>query len=176
MRVRAAVPGAGLLHFAAHAVVDGARPLDAYLQLADAPNADDDGRLAAWEVLSQLRLNADLVTLSACRTARGRTLGGDGVLGLSQAFQVAGARAVLATLWDVPDSATGELMESFYGALAGGHDAASALRAAQLDSLARQRAQDQAGAWRRLGRWLRRESRPDGSPFEWAAFKLDGRP
>jgi CHAT domain-containing protein len=178
-RVRAALPEAGLMHFAAHAVVDGARPLDAYVQLAHADGAGqdghDDGRLAAWEVLSELTIDAELVTLSACRTARGRTLGGDGVLGLSQAFQLAGAEAVLATLWDVPDRPTAELIEVFYQVLADGHDAASALRAAQLDMLARQRARADAGIWSRLGRFLRGDRRGDAGPYEWAAFKLDGR-
>ena len=175
-RVRAALSGTGLLHFAAHAVVDGARPLDAYVQLASSPDESDDGRLTAWEVLSQHRLDADLVTLSACRTARGRTLGGDGVLGLSQAFQLAGAKAVLASLWNVPDQVTSQLMTSFYRTLAEGEDAASALRTAQLEVLARQRARSEDGVLSRMGRWLRRDSRPDAGPFEWAAFRLDGHP
>ena len=175
LNVRAALSGTGLLHVAAHAVVDGARPLDAYVQLASSPDESEDGRLTAWEVLSQLRLDAELVTLSACRTARGRTLGGDGVLGLSQAFQLAGAKAVLASLWDVPDQVTSELMASFYQTLANGEDAASALRAAQIEVLARQRARGGDGVLSRMGRWLRRDSQPDAGPFEWAAFKLDGR-
>nr|WP_277347450.1 CHAT domain-containing tetratricopeptide repeat protein [Wenzhouxiangella sp. XN79A] len=173
-RVRAALPEAGLVHFAAHAVVDGARPLDAYVQLAHADGDRDDGRLAAWEVLSQLELDAELVTLSACRTARGRTLGGDGVLGLSQAFQLAGANAVLATLWDVPDEPTAALMAAFYRALAGGADAADALQAAQRAMLTRQRARERG--WRRLLRALGGERADGGGPFDWAAFKLDGWP
>jgi len=174
-RVRQALPAAGMLHLAAHAVVDGARPLDAYVQLAPDGQAGDDGRLAAWEVLSELQFDAELVTLSACSTARGRTLGGDGVLGLSQAFQLAGARAVLATLWDVPDRPTAELMTVFYRGLAEGRDPASALRTAQIDSLARVQDHRHPGFWRRIGQWLRGESGGQVSPFEWAAFKLEGR-
>jgi CHAT domain-containing protein/Tfp pilus assembly protein PilF len=174
-RVRAAMPRAGLLHLAAHAVVDGARPLDAYIQLAREADGQDDGRLAAWEVLTQLQIDAELVTLSACSTARGRTLGGDGVLGLSQAFQLAGARAVLASLWDVPDQATADLMAAFYQRLAAGQDAASALRAAQLEALSQQRAVGPSGFWQRLAHWFGREPDMSVGPFEWAAFKLDGR-
>jgi CHAT domain-containing protein/Tfp pilus assembly protein PilF len=174
-RVLDAIPEASLLHLAAHAVVDGARPLDAYIQLTPDAETQNDGRLAAWEVLTRLKLDADLVTLSACSTARGRTLGGDGVLGLSQAFQLAGARAVMATLWDVPDQATADLMADFYRRLAAGQNAAGALRLAQLEAMSRQRSGGPSGFWQRLG--LGRDNERDGSggPFEWAAFKLDGR-
>ena len=60
----------------------------------------DNGLLQAWEVFEKVRVNADLVTLSACQTALGREVSGEGLMGFSQAFQYAGARTVLASLWN----------------------------------------------------------------------------
>ena len=100
-----------------------------------------------------MRLDADLVTLSACDTGLGKVLGGEGLLGLTQAFRYAGARTVLASLWSVSDASTSELMRRFYGSLKQGQTKADALRSAQLDLL----------------------RDPELShPFRWAAFVLVG--
>src|SRR5262249_5577845 len=78
-----------------------------------------DGYLTAREVLEFWKLDADLVTLSACETALGRPGGGDGHLGFAQAFLTAGSRSVCLSLWKVDDAATALLMDRFYQNLTG---------------------------------------------------------
>jgi CHAT domain-containing protein len=82
-----------------------------------------------------LTLASDLVVLSACQTARGRLLAGEGVQGLAHAFFQAGAQSVVASLWNVNDERTATFMEALYRHLAEGQSKAAALRAAKLDLL-----------------------------------------
>ena len=100
-----------------------------------------------------MRVDADLVTLSACETGLGKVANGDDVVGLTRAFLYAGARTVIASLWQVDDKATGELMTSFYESLAKNAGKREALRVAQL-------------------RFLKKQP----EPFFWAAFQLTGSP
>jgi CHAT domain-containing protein/tetratricopeptide (TPR) repeat protein len=124
---------APLVHFATHAVIDPALPLDSALLLA--PGPDDEGLLQAWEVAEQLEVASDLVVLSGCDTARGAERGGEGILGLVRALQVAGARSVIASLWRVDDESAAELMSRFYAGLRTGLARDEALRQAQLTLL-----------------------------------------
>jgi CHAT domain-containing protein len=111
------------LHLATHGEAD-TRPFESALILAQdhLPDATrrqssapfEDGRLTAREVLETWQLNAELVTLSACESGIGRSGGGDGLLGFSQAFLRAGACAVCLSLWKVDDAATALLMNRFY--------------------------------------------------------------
>ena len=117
------------LHFATHGESNEVRAFDSVLILsqdklpkASQPRAGApliDGQLSAQEVLDYWKLDAELVTLSACETALGRTGGGDGSLGFAQAFLVAGSRAVCLSLWKVDDTATALLMNRFYQNLLG---------------------------------------------------------
>ena len=101
-----------------------------------------------------LKLNADLVTLSACRTALGKDIAGEGLVGLTRGFLYAGASRVVATLWSVEDKATAEMMRRFYsGIFKDKLSPASALRAAQL------------------AMWHDKQWR---SPYYWGAFTLQG--
>jgi tetratricopeptide (TPR) repeat protein len=145
---------ARLVHFACHGVIDPRFPLDSGLALSKASgDADDNGLLQAWEVFEGMRLDADLVTLSACDTGLGRDMGGEGWVGLARAFQYAGARSVLASLWAVSDRSTAALMTSFYRGLRRGLSKDEALRAAQVEML----------------------GRPETAhPYYWAAFQLSG--
>ena len=129
-------------------------------------SASADGRWTLREIQAD-RFDADLVTISACESGLG-PISADGVLGLSRAFLVAGARSVLVSLWRVADIPTRYQMEHFYRALAGnGGDRAAALREAQLATLRALR----AGTLRTLsGRPL-----PE-SPAFWAPFVLLGEP
>jgi CHAT domain-containing protein len=133
--VRRHVDGASVLHFATHAITDDLDPLGSFLALAsDAPEPDRDGRLTAEEIYD-LWLDADLVVLSACRSATG-PITGDGLLGLTRAFFASGARSVVATLWDLPDEAGRRLLPRFYREWLATGDKARALRHAQLAWLA----------------------------------------
>lgn len=127
------------LHFATHARVNDRRPDRTHLVLSQ-------GVLAVPEIRS-LRLRAELVTLSACETALGRRVRGEGVIGLPHAFLAAGARGVLVTLWRIGDQSAAEFMREFYQELSSGHSAAQALR------LVRQRWVAGSGASAHPSRW-----------------------
>lgn|GEM_PF-986611 len=116
------------VHFACHGLLDAERP--ALSGLALTPVGDDDGTLRVLDVF-RLKVDADLVVLSACETARGKVLNGEGVLGLTRAFLHAGAPRVIASLWKVDDAATRALMSKFYARWAEGSSPAAALRDAQ---------------------------------------------
>jgi CHAT domain-containing protein len=116
------------IHFAAHAVANAESPLNSAVILS---RAGEDYKLYAKDVIAQ-RLQAELVTISACRSAGARTYAGEGLLGFSWAFLQAGARNVIAGLWDADDAATADIMSEFYGRLASGSRPAAALRLAKL--------------------------------------------
>ena len=108
--------GFGMLHLATHGLFNKVNPLLSGLELE--ADADNDGLLQVHEVLG-LRLNADLVTLSACETGLGsgyfaEVPAGDDFVGMTRAFLAAGSVSVVATLWDVDDQASGKLMKRFY--------------------------------------------------------------
>lgn len=133
--VRAQIDQYTLLHFATHGYLSEDAPLLSAILLADG------AALSVYEIMS-LRLRADLVVLSACRTALGETTGGDDVLGLTRGLLGAGARAALVSLWPVADVSTSLLMGFFYRRLRAGLAPAAALQAAQNEL--RQLSADQA--------------------------------
>lgn len=145
------------IHFATHGLVDARYPALSALAMAqfDERGAPQEGLLRLHDIY-ELELNADLVVLSACETALGREVRGEGLLGLSQGFLYAGARSLIASLWQVPDRATSELMARFYGFLL--HDGlapAEALRRAQLAVAGERRWRDPYfwGGFVLLGDW-----------------------
>lgn len=151
----AAFRRADVLHFATHAVVDEVVPARSRIVLTRIDQrgrvSDDALDLAA---IASLDVSASTIVLSACRTALGAPLPGEGLLGLSRAFFLAGARRVVATLWEVQDRATSELMRRFYAAMfERGLAPAAALRDAQLGLAASER-------WRH--------------PYYWAGAALNG--
>jgi CHAT domain-containing protein/Tfp pilus assembly protein PilF len=124
------------IHFATHGILrlaDGTPP-SLVLSLAGDQHGED-GFLTLGEVTG-LRLNADLVVLSACQTGQGRLYKAEGVNGLARAFLYAGSRAVLCSLWRVDDEATAGLMADIYAGLKADQSAPEALRAAQLQRIA----------------------------------------
>jgi CHAT domain-containing protein len=123
-----------IIHFAAHAVAVPKFPERSALILGRAPHSRDDGLLQARDI-AKLNLDADLVTLSACDTANGKLEGEEGVTSLLQAFLLAGAKSVLASVWKVDDASTATLMKQFYTHIAEGEGEATALRDAELDLL-----------------------------------------
>lgn len=133
-RVRHAMTGASVVHFATHGVVSDDAPSASYLALAGASaQPDDDGHLSAGE-LYDLRIDADLVMLGACRSATGPDTG-DGVTGLARAFLAAGVPTVVAALWDLPDATTARMQPAFYRRWNAHASPSDALRHAQLDLL-----------------------------------------
>jgi CHAT domain-containing protein/uncharacterized protein HemY len=110
--VVAQMPNASLIHLATHGLLNDIGNTGIPGAIALAPSPGDNGYLTSDEI-SQLKLNADLVVLSACDTGSG-TLSGDGVVGLSRSFLTAGTSRVMVSLWQVPDDSTAALMENFY--------------------------------------------------------------
>ncbi len=135
------------LHIASHGTFHADSPLSSALLLAK--DDTNDGTLTVGELYS-MRLNADLVTLSACETGLGKIANGDDVVGLTRGFLYAGSRSIVASLWKVDDEATSYLMTRFYSALKG-TSKREALRLAQIET---------------------RKKYPH--PYYWAAFQLTG--
>jgi CHAT domain-containing protein/Flp pilus assembly protein TadD len=130
-RTNPVVRQARYLHVASHALVDNKHPALSALLLATVPGDEQDGLLQTYEVF-ELELTADLVVLSACETALGREVRGEGLVGLTRAFLFAGASTVSVSLWPVEDSSTGSLMTAFYRELQRGVPVVEALRRAKL--------------------------------------------
>jgi CHAT domain-containing protein/Tfp pilus assembly protein PilF len=126
-----------ILHFATHGVLDDASPLYSQLVLA-APRAGeaDDGLLEAREIL-EMSLDAGLAVLSACETGRGQSGAGEGLIGMSWAFFVAGCPATVASQWKVEAASTNRLMLAFHRELRAGRTPAAALRLAALAQMRR---------------------------------------
>ena len=155
-RARSIGKGVSLIHYACHAYVNERSPLDSALVFtipAKPSPGQDNGLLQAWEIFEKVRIDADLVTLSACDSGLGKEMGGEGLIGLTRAFQYAGARSVLASLWKVEDESTADLMKRFYGYLKAGKTKDEALRLAQIDLI---------------------RSPKFSQPRDWAAFQLAG--
>jgi len=144
-----------ILHFAAHGIFNNDHPelSGIILSLYDKSGKPRAGFLRLQEIYN-LNLPVELVVLSACDTARGREIDGEGLIGLTRGFMNAGAAGVVASLWKVDEDATAELMKYFYaGVLKEGLAPATALRNAQIKM------------------WQSKRRHP---PYYWAAFVLHG--
>ncbi|HYE74233.1 MAG TPA: CHAT domain-containing protein, partial [Blastocatellia bacterium] len=144
-----------ILHFATHGLLNSQTPelSGLVLSLFDEKGAEQNGILQLHEIYN-LKLNAELVVLSACETALGKEIRGEGHIGMTRGFMYAGATRVLASLWKVNDEATRDLMKLFYEKLLREKlRPAAALRAAQIEM-------------RKQKRWQ--------SPYFWGAFVLQG--
>jgi len=143
------------IHFATHALINQNNPDQSAIVLSqvDEQGKPLNGLLSAQEI-HKLKLPAELVVLSACRTGLGEDAPGEGLLSLTRGFLSSGAARVMTSLWAVEDQATAELMSRFYRRALGPKAVtpAAALRAAQEEM------------WRD-GRW---------SPYYWGGFTLQG--
>ncbi len=143
------------IHIASHGLLNTLHPelSGIALSLVDREGRPQNGFLEMHDVYN-LSLGADLVVLSACETALGKEVKGEGLVGLSRGFMYAGAPRIVASLWAVPDLSTAELMTRFYrNMLVDGMRPAAALRQAQVS------------LWKD-GHWAR--------PYYWAAFTIEG--
>jgi CHAT domain-containing protein len=145
---RALAGGFSRIHFATHGKFNADSPLDSGLYLAR--GSESSGVLTVGELYS-MKVDVDLVSLSACETGLGKVSSGDDVVGLTRGFLYAGSRSIVASLWSVDDQATGELMRAFYENLQQ-YPKSEALRRAQLSTRAR-----------------------FPHPFFWGAFQVIGR-
>lgn len=145
-----------IVHFGSHAFIDNIHPdlSGLVLSLVDDKGEPQDGFLRSTDIFN-LRLNADLVVLSACKTAVGKNLQGEGLLSVTRGFMYAGARRVIASLWSVDDHAAAELMVKLYREMLSNRKRppSAALRASQV-------------AMRKDLRWR--------FPYYWAGFVLTG--
>jgi CHAT domain-containing protein len=144
-----------IVHFATHGIMDDAHPKLSGIALStiDEKGRPQDGLLRLLDIYD-MNLPVELVVLSACETALGKDIRGEGLVGLVRGFMYAGAPRVVASLWSVDDDSTAELMKIFYREMfQGGNTAAAALRQAQLEM------------WRSK-RW--------SAPYYWAGFVLQG--
>jgi CHAT domain-containing protein/tetratricopeptide (TPR) repeat protein len=121
----------GLIHFVAHGTASRISPLDSAVVLSQDGSSYN---LYARDIAAN-RLQADLVTISACDSAGSRIYSSEGLVGLSWAFLRAGARRVIASLWEVNDASTPKLMDHLYSAITAGEEPAVALRNAKLSLL-----------------------------------------
>ena len=142
-----------IIHFATHGLIDDQRPGRSAIILALDEEPTEDGLLQMREIFN-LKMRAELVTLSACQTGLGQSIRGEGIEGLSRAFFYAGASSVLMSLWAVNDEATSQLMERFYYHLLKAETTMGALQQTKLEMIA-------SSALRH--------------PFYWAGFVLSGR-
>jgi CHAT domain-containing protein len=147
--------GFRVLHFATHALADTENPERSglVLSMVDAEGRPREGFLGLSDIYD-LDLDAGLVVLSGCRTALGREVRGEGLMGLTRGFQYAGVPRVVASLWPVEDRSTAELMKRFYQAM-----------------WRRDHPLAPAAALREAQRWLRQDFR---DPHSWAGFVLQG--
>jgi CHAT domain-containing protein len=174
--------GFDCVHLATHAVVDDERPERSSVVLCQVGLPDPleaaldgtriyDGFLTAEEIVREWKLDADLVTLSACETGLGRRVAGEGYIGFAHAFLQVGARSLMVGLWKVDDEATSLLMRRFYENWTGSYAGA---RAGQTGE-----PMTKANALREAKMWLRqyeddRGGTPFRHPYYWAAFVLIG--
>jgi CHAT domain-containing protein/Tfp pilus assembly protein PilF len=142
-----------IIHFATHSEIDDERPTRSNIVLTIDDNPDEDGILQAREIYN-LELNADLVTMSACKTGLGKFIRGEGIEGLNRAFFYAGTSSLVMSLWPVNDQATSQLMERFYFYLKKSNSIMSSLRSAKLELI---------------------ESEALSHPYYWAGFIVSGK-
>jgi CHAT domain-containing protein/Tfp pilus assembly protein PilF len=149
-------PEAGIIHLATHAIVDDRNPLYSKLVFANDESSREDGFLNTYE-LYNIRLNADLVVLSACNTGYGKLVRGEGIMSLARGFMYAGCPSIVMSLWPVDDLSTKRLMDHFYQGLASGLRKDEALRRAKIE-------------------YINEADNVKSNPFYWAGFVSIGSP
>jgi len=143
-----------LIQISGHAMIPDSTPHAAFIAFTDVNSSQFDDSLMLEELYA-LRLNAEMVVLSACETGIGELFSGEGIMSLGRGFTYAGARSLVMSLWEVNDASTAQIMSSLYSYLAQGQNKDAALRQAQLD-------------------YLNRSDQLHAHPYFWAAFVATG--
>jgi CHAT domain-containing protein/Tfp pilus assembly protein PilF len=143
-----------IIHIASHFLVNDQDPMFSRLVFSEGESGESDGFLNTYEIFG-IKLNADLVTLSACNTALGRLSKGEGLVGISRAFLTSGVPGLVVSLWSVDDDATSQIMANFYEYLAQGYKKNRALQLAKID-------------------FINQTDNHHRDPFYWAPFILIG--
>ncbi len=155
---RTLAPSYATIHLATHGVLDNRQPLYSHLLLTKSEgDPDNDGLLQAREIMT-MDLKADLAILSACETANGKVAPGEGVIGMSWAFLLAGTRSMLVSQWKVNSASTSQLMANFYRSLGSNKTLSNGKKAHALKEAAA----------------LLMKDRQYNHPFYWAGFVLLG--
>lgn len=147
-------PNYRVVHISSHAKVNDDNPLYSRIAFTEGTDTTEDNFLEVAELFN-MRLQADMVVLSACETGRGKLYRGEGIVSLARGFTYAGAKSILTTLWSVNDAATSDIMQRFYSLLDEGQTKDEALRESKLSYLA---SQDNLGA----------------HPFYWSGYIMTG--
>jgi CHAT domain-containing protein len=151
-------PTYSIIHLATHGVIDNRQPLYSHLLLTKTEgDPENDGRLEARQIMD-MNLNADLAVLSACETSNGKVAPGEGVIGMSWAFFVAGTRSMVVSQWKINSASTSELMGAFYANLHSNYGEAD---------------RSKSQAMRRAALTLLKNDRYR-HPFYWAGFVIIG--
>ncbi|MEM7106737.1 MAG: CHAT domain-containing protein [Bacteroidota bacterium] len=129
-------PNAEIIHLATHSLIDNENPMNSVIVFSE-NKGKEDGLLHTYELLN-MRLNANLVTLSACNTGVGTYYEGEGMISLATGFNISGVDNIIMSLWPVPDQTTSIIMTSFYTYLQDGMAISEALRQAKLDFISNQ--------------------------------------
>ena len=141
-----------ILHFATHCIIDDTKPARSHIVFSVGQPSTEDEILQMREIFN-LRLNSDLVTLSACQTGLGQLIRGEGIVGLSRAFFHAGASSAIISLWAVHDQATAQFMERCYTHLRSSKSIMDAIQKTKLEMI---------------------ESGVLSHPYYWAGFVVTG--
>lgn len=141
-----------IIHFAAHGFIDDQKPARSSIVLSLDPKSQEYGIVRMGDIYN-LKMRADLVSLSACQTGLGQFIRGEGIEGFNRAFFYAGASSVLMSLWSINDQACSQLMERFYFHLRSSNSIMDALQKAKLEMIG---------------------FKPFSHPFYWAAFVITG--
>lgn len=159
------------LHMATHGILGGDVPGVSEPALVLAEEGGEDGFFTASEA-TELKLDAEIAVLSACKTGTGKYFTGEGVMGMSRSFLLAGSRSVLVSLWSVPSKETEQLMLGFYKYLRAGNDPSEAIRKAKLEMMRGHLPQGGRNVQDR-GITVQKKEQIGGRqihPFYWAAF------
>lgn len=152
---KSVISRAKILHLATHTIINDDYPMYSRLILRPDEEGEEDGFINTFE-LYNLKLNTELVVLSACNTGVGKLVNSEGMMSLARGFRYAGCASMIVSLWSIDDKSTSQIMTYFYEHLAKGCDISNALRNAKLD-------------------YIKNAAVETAAPFYWAGLTIIGK-